>query len=426
VSGPGAISINGAAQLLRPPAAGLPYLRHDRAAELSAEPGSIRTDGEEIAGFDAAADAPTQIDASGCAVIPGFVDCHTHLPFAGWREQEYAMKIAGRSYESISRAGGGIRSSARALAGTGDEEVLGQAGGLAREMLSLGTTTFETKSGYGLSPEGEVRSIRLAAGLAGRVAQRTSSTALLAHAVPDGYDADGWMDAVEAMLPEVLGAGRVQALDIYVESVAFENRHLERMAHLAQGHGLDLRAHVEQFNANHSVPVAVSAGARSVDHLACLPEEEVPALAGTHTAAVLLPGAEFLGDERVAPARQLADAGAICALGSDLNPGTSPVLSIPLVIGLAVRRYRWSVLEALLACTLNPAWILRCSDRTGSLEAGKRADLLILDGPIEQIPYRFGHNPVAIVIAGGRVAHVRPDFASRAHVRPDFASRVPP
>jgi imidazolonepropionase len=115
----------------------------------------------------------------------------------------------------------------------------------------------------------------------------------------------------------------------------------------------------------------------------------------------------------VAPARRLADAGAICALGTDLNPGTSPVLSLPAIIGLAVRRYRWSVREALLACTLNPAWILRRSNRIGSLEVGKRADLLVLDGPIERIPYRFGHNPVAVVIVGGRVVQVRDDATWR-------------
>jgi imidazolonepropionase len=140
-------------------------------------------------------------------------------------------------------------------------------------------------------------------------------------------------------------------------------------------------------------------------------------LAESDTAAVLLPGAEFLGDEHTAPARRLANAGAICALGSDMNPGTSPVLSMPVIIGLAVRRYGWSVREALLASTLNPAWILRCSDRTGSLEAGKRADVLVLDGPIERIPYRFGHNPVAVVLVGGRVACVRSDFSQRVEAR---------
>jgi imidazolonepropionase len=412
------VSLNGAAQLLRPPADGLPYLRHDRAAELTTGAGSISTEGEQIAAFERAPGAETQIDASGCAVIPGLVDCHTHLPFAGWREREYQLKVQGASYEEIAREGGGIRSSAAALSAAGDEQVLGQATELAAEMLTHGTTTFETKSGYGLSREGERRAIALAAALAPRVTQDVSSTALLAHAVPDGFDADGWMDAVEAMLPEILTAGAVTALDIYVESVAFENRHLRRMGQLAARHSLDLRAHVEQFNANHSVPVALAAGARSVDHLACLADDEVGLLAAAETAAVLLPGAEFLGAERVAPARALADAGAICVLGSDLNPGTSPVLSLPLVIGLAVRRYRWTALEALLACTLNAAWVLRRSELSGSLEVGKRADLLLLDGPLERIPYRFGHNPVAAVIVAGELAAVRPDQAWRIRITP--------
>lgn len=407
------VSISGAAQVLRPPGDSLAYLRHDRAGELSAEPGSLAIDGERIAGFETAADAEVQIDARGCAIVPGFVDCHTHLPFAGWREGEYEQKLAGVSYEAIARAGGGIRASARALGQASDEDVLGQAAALAREMLAHGTTVFECKSGYGLSPEGEIRAVRLATELEPGIAQATRSTGLLAHAVPDGYDAESWMDAVEAMLPEVLAAGKVSALDIYVESVAFENRHLRRMADLARRHRLDLRAHVEQFNTHHSVPVAVEEGARSVDHLSCLPTDEIPLLARAETAAVLLPGAEFLGQEHLAPGRGLADAGAICVLASDFNPGTSPVLSMPVVIGLAARRYRWSAREALLACTLNAAWVLRMSGDTGSLETGKRADVLVLDAPIERISYRFGHNPVAFAFVGGKLAHARPDCAWR-------------
>jgi imidazolonepropionase len=403
------ISVNGAAQLLRPPADGLPFLRHDRAGEQALEPGSLLTDGDQIAGLHSSDAADLQVNAIGGAVIPGFVDCHTHLPFAGWREREYEQKIAGDSYESISRAGGGIRSSGRSLAESSDGEVLAQARELATEMLAHGTTTFECKSGYGLSLEGEIRSVRLAAQLAGQVVQQTRSTGLLAHAIPDGYDRSSWMDAAEQMLSDVLAAGRVSALDIYVESVAFSNDDLRRMGQLAAANSLDLRAHVEQFNANGSVPVAVEAGARSVDHLSCLPDDEIPLLAGSETAAVLLPSAELLGDEHLAPGRALADAGAIGVLATDLNPGTSPVLSMPVVIGLAVRRYRWSALEALLASTLNAAWVLRMSDAVGSLEAGKRADVLVLDGPVERIAYQFGRNPVAVAIAGGEVAYVRPD-----------------
>jgi imidazolonepropionase len=403
----GGISINRAAQVLRPPEDGLPYLRHDRAAGMTLEPGALTIDAGKIVAFEPAPDVDVRIDASGCGVIPGFVDCHTHLPFAGWREREYAMKIAGESYEAIARSGGGIRASARALAQATDDAVLAQARGLAAEMLEHGTTTFECKSGYGLSVEGELRALRLAGEL--NVPQATTVTALLAHAVPDGFERSGWMEQVRAMMPSV----EASALDIYVESIAFSNDDLLTMGALAHEYGLDLRAHVEQFNANRSVPVAIEAGARSVDHLAWLADEDIDPLAAAQTAAVLLPGAEFLGEERTPPARRLADAGAICVLATDLNPGTSPVLSLPLVIGLAVRRYRWSVREALLACTLNAAWVLRRERECGSLEIGKRADVLVLDGPVERIPYRFGHNPVAVLVAGGEVVHVRADSAWR-------------
>ena len=398
------VSINGAAQVLRPPEDGLPYLRHDRAASLASEPGALLVQDGLIAGFESSGDASLQIDASGCAIVPGLVDCHTHLPFAGWREREYAMKIAGESYEAISRAGGGIRSSARALASASDEQVLAQSRALADEMLAHGTTAFEGKCGYGLSVEGELRSLRLGAELG---ADRM--TALLAHAVPDGYDADGWMEVVARMLPRVVDTGEATALDIYVETIAFSNEHLRRMAELAAEYGLDLRAHVEQFHDNGSTAVAVECGARSVDHLSCVSADGVARLAGSETAAVLLPGAEFIGAEHAAPGRALADRGAICVLATDLNPGTSPIVSLPLIIGLAARRYGWSVREALLACTLNAAWVLRLSEQTGSLEPGKRGDVLVLDGPIERIPYRFGHNPVALVFAGGELVRVRPD-----------------
>jgi imidazolonepropionase len=404
VTPPGPVAVRGAAQVLRPPADGLPYLRHDRAAELSLEPGSVSAADGLIAALEDDPGAAYAIDASGCALLPGLVDCHTHLPFAGWRAEEYELKVTGVPYEEIALRGGGIASSARAFAEATDGEVLEQAGTLALEMLGHGTTTFECKSGYGLSPDGELRALRLAGELGGRAVQRTASTALLAHAVPDGYTADGWMDEVERLVPRV----RAQALDIYVETVAFSVGHLARMGELAARHGLALRAHVEQFSTSRSVRTALEHGARSLDHLACVHPDDIEPLARSECAAVLLPGAELLGDERTAPARALADAGAICALATDLNPGTSPVLSLPLVVGIAVRRYRWSVREALLAVTLNAAWVIGRSGDLGSIEPGKRADLVLLDCPAEHVPYRFGRNPVALVLMGGRPVYVRP------------------
>ena len=407
------VSIDGAAQVLRPPVDRLPFLRHDRAGELSSEPGAVAIDAGRIAAFDADPSAERQIDARGCAVIPGFVDCHTHLPFAGWRAQEYELKVTGVPYERIAREGGGIRASARALAETGDDGVLAQARALAAEMLAHGTTTFECKSGYGLSVDAELRALGLAERLGRAVAQGTTITALLAHAVPDGHDADGWMDEVAEIVPEVVRTTPASALDVYVESVGFTNEHLHRMGELAAAHRLDLRAHVEQFNANRSVPVALAAGARSVDHLSRLHHDDIGPLAAADCAAGLLPGAELMGAEHTPPARELADAGAICVLATDANPGTSPIVSMPLIVGLAVRRYGWSVREALLAATLNAAWVLRRSGETGSLEVGKRADVLVLDGPLEHVPYRLGHNPVAVALVGGEPAWVRPDAAWR-------------
>jgi imidazolonepropionase len=388
------LSIVNAGQVLRPASDGEPYLRWP---EFVSEPGAVSVVDGRIAAFEPG-DGEV-IDARGGAVIPGFVDCHTHLPFAGWRANEYEMKVTGVPYEEISRAGGGIAASARALAASSDEEVLAQARAIRAEMLRLGTTTLEGKTGYGLSVEGELRSVRL-----GRELGLDRVTGLFAHSVPPGETPQTWMEDVD----DIAARADVDALDIYVESVAFRNEDLERLGEIARREGVPLRAHVEQFATHRSVPVALAAGARSVDHLACLHPDDLAPLAAAECAAVLLPGAEFLGAEHTPPARALADAGAICVLATDCNPGTSPVASMPVVIGLAVRRYGWSVREALAAATFNAAWVLGLHAERGSLEVGKRADLVVLDGPVEHIPYRFGHDPVAAVIQGGEVVWRRP------------------
>jgi imidazolonepropionase len=379
------ISIRGAAQVLRPPEDGMPYVR--RAADMRLDPGSVTVEDGVIVALEHDPDADQVIDLYGGAILPGFVDCHTHLPFAGWRADEYEAKVTGVPYEEIARRGGGIAASARAFAGASDADVFIQSGELRAAMLAHGTTTVEGKTGYGLGRDGELRALRLGREICDRM------TGLFAHAVPPGFDAASWMDEVDALAAEA----DMDALDIYVESVAFRNEDLERLGAIAQREGVPLRAHVEQFNANRSVPVALAAGARSVDHLACLHPDDLEPLARAECAAVLLPGAEFLGAEALAPGRALADAGAICVLATDCNPGTSPIHSLPLVIGLAVRRYGWSAREALAACTLNAAWVLGYDDR-GSIEVGKRADLVLLDAPVEHIAYRFGRNPVMEVI----------------------------
>ncbi len=412
------VSFRGAAQVLLPPRAGLPWLRGGELAAQTLAPGGLSVVDGRISELEADPRADLQVDAAGCALLPGFVDCHTHLPFAGWREGEYDQKLRGVPYAEIAARGGGIAASARALRETADAAVLDQARGLAAEMLASGTTCFETKSGYGLSREGELRALRLARALEDAVAQTTLSTALLAHSVPEGYTGAGWMEEVEAMMPEVIALGSVSALDIFVESVAFSNAELETMGALASAAGLALRTHVEQFGGLRSVPVALEVGARSVDHLSTLAREDVGPLARADCAAVLLPAAEFLGAEHRAPGRALLDAGGLVVLATDLNPGTAPVCSLPLVMGLGARMYGMSVLETLAAVTLNPAWVLGMERTLGSIEVGKRADLLLIEGPAERIAYRLGHNPVLAVFTGGEPVYVRDAEAAARLGRP--------
>ena len=407
------VSIEGAAQLLRPGEDGLQHFRGPEQLRAQAlDGGDLSVRDGAIAGFERDPRAELTIDAVGCAVIPGFVDCHTHLPFAGWRAGEYEQKLTGVPYEEISRSGGGIKSSARALASMSDEQVLEQATGLAAEMLQSGTTTFECKSGYGLERDAELRSLRLARELARRVPQTTLSTALLAHSVPEGFTPATWMDVVEEMMPGVMALGTVSALDIFVESIAFGLPELGRIGALASAAGLALRVHGEQLSCMRSVPVALGAGARSIDHLSQIHADDIAPLADAPCAAVLLPAAEFLGAEHRAPGRALVDAGAIVVLATDGNPGTAPVFSMPLVIGLAARLYGFGVLETLGMATLNPAWVLDMAHDRGSIEPGKRADLLVLDGPVESIAYRFGHDPVQIALIDGEPVHVRDDAAA--------------
>ena len=353
--------------------------------------------------------ADVEFDASGCTVIPGFVDCHTHLPFFGWRADEDAARLSGVRYDTLHREEGGIYRSARLLAEASDDEVLDFSDELARAMLRKGTTTFEIKSGYGLSVEAELRQLRLAHSLAERVPQRVVTTCLVAHAIPKGKSAGEWVgEAAQELLPQVAREGLASACDIYVESIAFTLEHAARLVATADDLGLAMRMHADQLEDGQAGSFAARWGFASADHLNHTSLDAAGDLAVSDTAAVLLPGATFtLRQAKKPPARSLIEEGAIVALGTDLNPGTSPIHSMPLVIALACRLYGLRPLEALAAATVNAAHVLGLGSEVGRLAPGYRADAVVLDVPgFEHVPYRPDADVVVAVVCSGELVYV--------------------
>ncbi len=344
----------------------------------------------------------------GC-IVPGFVDCHTHLPFVGWRADEFEARLRGVSYRELHGGDGGIFRSARMLAEASDDEVLEFSRTLLDEMLGHGSTALELKTGYGLSVEQELRAARLARRLADEAVQTCTVTLLAAHAVPAGMAREDWVRAAcTELIPEVAGGGLADAVDVYVEDIAFSLDDLEVIAAAASDAGLALRVHADQLGDSGAAAAAARLGARSADHLNHCSPEGVAALAAGETVAGLLPASTFFLRGTPAPAAALRAAGVPIALASDANPGTSPVVSMPEVIAMAAGVYEVPPLEALTATTLNPAWVLGLADRLGTLEVGKRADLVLLEeASFAQVPYRPGHDPVVATIVGGRVVHPR-------------------
>ncbi len=339
------------------------------------------------------------------AVVPGFVDCHTHVPFFGWRADEYEARLAGRSYRDL-HGEGGISRSARMLAEVSDEQVLEFCRPLLAEMLAAGTTALELKTGYGLSVDAELRLARLARTLAGEVPQTCTVTLLACHALPVGMQRSDWVRiACEELIPAAAAQGLVDAVDVYVEDIAFSVEDLERVAAAADTAGVPIRCHADQLGHSTAAEVAVRLGARSADHLNHTGPGGVAALATAEaTVATLLPASTFTLRAQPAPARELIEAGAAVAIATDFNPGTSPVLSMPEVIAMGCTLYGLTTMEAFTAATVNPAWVLGLHDRLGTLEPGKRADFVVLDSAdLATVPYRPGHNPVLQTWIGGRL-----------------------
>jgi imidazolonepropionase len=336
-------------------------------------------------------------------IVPGFVDCHVHLPFIGWRADEFEARLAGVSYRDLHGREGGIYRSSRMLAEATDDEVVAFSSALTREMATLGTTATELKTGYGLSVGAELRQLRLARRLADASPQTCRVTLLACHAVPEGWSRDDWVRAAcDELIPAAAAEGLTDAVDIYVEDIAFSLEDLERVGGAASAADLPLRVHADQLGASGAAEAAAALGARSADHLNHVSPEGIAALGHGETAAVLLPASTFTLRAAAAPVAALRDAGAALAIATDLNPGTSPIGSMPETIAFACSLYGMTPLEALTAATANPAWVLGLDDRLGTLEPGKRADLVLLDGPsFAHVPYRPGHDPVVTTVIGG-------------------------
>jgi imidazolonepropionase len=372
--------------------------------------GALAWEGGVITYAGPARDLPTAArELPGAAIVPGFVDCHTHLPFFEWRAEEFAARLGGRTYRD-QHGEGGIYRSARMLSEASDREVIAFCLPLLGEMLAHGTTAVELKTGYGLSVDAELRQARLARELAALAPQTCTVTLLACHAVPRGVDRDAWVRAVcEELIPRAASEGLVDAVDVYVEDIAFSVDDLRAVAVAAGDAGLPVRCHADQLGTSGAAEAAVAVGARSADHLNHVSSQGVAALGSSETAAVLLAASTFMLRAQAPPAHELMTAGAAVALASDFNPGTSPVLSMPEVMALACALYGLSPSAALTAATANAAWVLGLSDSVGTLEPGKRADFLVLESEdMAMVPYRPGHNPVMSTYAGGRVVAARP------------------
>jgi len=338
-----------------------------------------------------------ELDGSGCAAIPGLVDCHTHAVFAGSRVEEFELRSGGATYEELHAAGGGILSTVRATRAAG-EEGLADALALHRSwMLASGTTTFEAKSGYGLDRETELATLRVIREAGG------SPTWLGAHAVPPEFeDADAYLEfALAEVLPE---AARIaEAADVFLERGAFDLAQARRYLVACREAGLRLRLHADQFTEAGGVPLAIELSAVSVDHLEATGPDGTRALAGSDVAAVLLPVAALFLDRPMPPGRALVDEGAIVALATDFNPGSAFCESLPLVAALACTQMHMAPAEALAACTVNAAYVLGRADRVGRLAPGYDADIVLLDASDwRYLAYHLGANQVAQVIRGGR------------------------
>ena len=379
-------------------------------AVVRCEGGRITFVGEESEHGRLFGDTDETLDAAGGCVLPGFVDPHTHPVWAGSREDEFDRRLRGESYMEIARTGGGINATVRATRAASSEELLG--GTLARldNFLTHGTTTIEAKSGYGLDLETEVRMLEVIRRANRKHPIDLHPTCLAAHEVPPEYrdDPEAWVRRlIEEIHPEISRLGLAEAVDVFCETGVFDLEQTRSLLTDAADLGWRIHLHADELTPLGGAELAVELDALSADHLMCVTPAGIAALAGSDTVAVLLPGTSFFLRSRYAPARDLIDAGSAVAVATDCNPGSSPTESMPTILALACLGMGMGVAEAITAATLNAAAAIGRAHELGSIEVGKRADIVILNAPTyHHLVYHYGINPVRHVIKGGRIVVV--------------------
>lgn len=378
-----------------------------RRAALAAQNGSIVWLGPMDEFHDNVRLTPTAtvVNPHGRVVLPGFVDPHTHPVFAGSRVDDFYRRALGERYEEQLESGG-IMQTVRATRGASEDALLQLAFSRAEGFLRNGITTIEAKTGYGLTREDEMKSLRVLTRLQRLTPLKIVPAFLGAHVVPAEYDGNGdeYVTAlIESWMPEARGMASI--VDVWADDSAFTVEQSRRLLEAARGLGFALTAHANEMGPHGGVQLAAELGAVSVDHAVYLSDEDIAALAGSRTVAVLLPATTlFLGSDTYAPARRLLDAGARVALGTDFNPGTSHTQNMQLVLSLAVLKLGMTAEEALQGATVNGAAAVGLEDRVGALEVGKFCDLTVYTvEDYRAIPYCLGADLIDTVVAGGQV-----------------------
>ena len=347
------------------------------------------------------------VDAEGKLVTPGLVDAHTHLIFGGWRQNELGMKLHGKTYLEIQNAGGGIQSSTNATRQATEEELTQKAAKALDEMMSLGTTTVEAKSGYGLATEHELKALQVIKNLNDRHAMDIVPTFMGAHLVPKEYKENRkeYIRLVcEEMMPLVAKQGIAKFNDVFCEADTFDVDEARQVLEAGLKYGLRPKIHADEIEAIGGSVLAGELGAISAEHLIVCPPEGIESLAKGGVIACLLPATSFNLGATFAPARDMVNAGVPVAMATDFNPGSCPCLNLQFVINLGCLKYRLTPEEVLTAVTLNGAAAIDMADKVGSVEVGKQGDLVIWDAPdLDYICYRLGSNLVKTVIKRGEV-----------------------